>query len=92
MIEPEHILDICCEVFKVNKDIVISEFQDRTYIRPRQAFALICHKELQLSHNEIGIVIGREKSTIQGYIHKQPKDRFYTERLKVCFEKVGNLS
>jgi len=91
MIEPEHILDIVCDIFKISIDSVKSSKRDRKFVRCRKAFSIICRKKLDLSFHEIGVYINKTKSQICIYVCSQPMDEYYTSRLNFCYKKVDEL-
>ena len=82
------ILSICCEVFEISIENIKSNKSIRNIIRARKAYSVIAKKKYDLSLNEIGNFIGKDKCQIHNYIENQPTDNFYKLCLKKSYEKV----
>jgi len=84
------IIHVCCRIWRVNVDLLLSPLQSRQYARPRQAAMSMMAKQLRLSQKAIGRIFSRDHTTVMhAATHLVPRLLLEDRGFRVRYEYAG---
>ena len=84
-----------CAMFQISEEELRSQFRGRKHIKARQAVVFLMKELTSLSLNEIGIIIGRDHSTVHSTLKKvrlrMTEDEFFLRQMKTFQQQIENM-